>query len=728
MFRIIRFTGGLVLITSSLVGTSTSALAQTDALRCYGQEDWIGLWDGPDGLDDRPWALAMAPDGSRVYVTGYNMHLSEGCCYNYATVAYDTGGGGEAWVAHYDGPGGSNDHAFALGVSPDGGAVYVTGLSRTGTYIDSSDYGTVGYDADTGEELWATLYNGPGGNYDKANALGVSPDGSIVFVTGESRFSSTSSDWDFATVAYDANDGEELWVTRYDGPGNDEDKANALVVSPDGSTVFVAGWSMGNGTSLDYAMVAYDATTGEELWAARYNGPGNDEDRVGDPLQGKALSISPDGATVFVTGESRSGVLLGSADYATVAYDAVTGDELWVARYNGSGDGHDAARDLDVSPDGDVVFVTGRSLGDETVTDYATVAYNAATGEELWVSRYDMAYGTEEPEGLVVSPDGSTVYVTGGSLGSTTDYATVAYDATTGEELGVVRFDGIDSADRVYGLGISPDGSEIYVTGYSISNLNPPTGTGYDYATMAYDAESFISCLENDDTPNAIVLTESGSVEGSNFGATLEENEPEVSCPWGSWSTNYSVWWSFIPEVDGEATISLEGSDFNTILSLHDASDLSEVACNDDVDFDGGLYWSLLEDVPVSQGESYLIRVAGHNESNSNMGDIQLEIDAPFTIADEATPEEIAEGLSVPSPNPARETTTFTIAVERSQDVTVEALDVTGRRVQTLYTGTLASGVSEALTLDTSVLPAGVYLIRATGEDFTETQHLTVVH
>jgi hypothetical protein len=54
-------------------------------------------------------------------------------------------------------------------------------------------------------------YNGPGNSYDFANALGVSPDGSKVFVTGESNASSALDSKDYATVAYNASTGASLW-------------------------------------------------------------------------------------------------------------------------------------------------------------------------------------------------------------------------------------------------------------------------------------------------------------------------------------------------------------------------------------------------------------------------------------------------------------------------------------------------------------------------------------
>lgn len=49
-------------------------------------------------------------------------------------------------------------------------------------------------------------------------------------------------------------------------------------MSPDGSEVFVTGYSIGNRTSYDYATLAYDASTGDQLWLRRYNGSANGDD------------------------------------------------------------------------------------------------------------------------------------------------------------------------------------------------------------------------------------------------------------------------------------------------------------------------------------------------------------------------------------------------------------------------------------------------------------------
>ena len=56
-----------------------------------------------------------------------------------------------------------------------------------------------------------------------------------------------------------------------------------------------------------------------------------------------------------------------------------------MARYHGPTDVSDTAESLSVSPDGRKLFVTGTSS-----LEYITLAYDTATGGQLWVSRYEL--------------------------------------------------------------------------------------------------------------------------------------------------------------------------------------------------------------------------------------------------------------------------------------------------------------------------------------------------
>ena len=429
---------------------------------------WARHTVGPANAVVAGAALGVSPDGSRIFVTT----RSGAGLDDYDTVAYDAHGH-RLWERRYDGPDHLAAGPTALAVSPGGARVFVTGHIEGATTGD--DYATIAYQARTGATLWTARYDGEeGGADDAASSIGVSPDGSRVFVTGTSGAGD-----DLATVAYDAVTGSQQWVTRYAPPdgGGYFDGAGELGVSPDGSRVFVTGSNAPFEDSwIDYTTIAYDALTGVELWARIYNGPGNGID------QAHELVVTPDGSGVIVTGSSEGA--LGDPNFATVRYDAVTGDQVWVRRYDGPHNAYDYPTDIGVSPDGSRVFVTGTSYrygGDDG--NFTTVAYTGA-GNELWSRRYDgPASGDDVASALAVSPDGSAVFVTGQTKTPTGDgLGTMAYDATTGVQLWSARYEqpGWRGLDRVGALRVSPGGGRVYVTGLTHE------GDSSVYTTVAY--------------------------------------------------------------------------------------------------------------------------------------------------------------------------------------------------------------------------------------------------
>jgi WD40 repeat protein len=430
------------------------------------------------GLTSGGLALGVSPNGGRVYVTGWN---DSGGLGDYATAAYDARSGNRLWAAGYDGPAGSVDVAKSLSQSPDASRVYVTGYS-VGIGLD---YATVAYDALTGTKLWVARFNGTANENDDARVVSASPDGTHVFVTGLSR--GTTTYYDYVTIAYDAQTGAPLWTARYAGPAGSDDRATALAVSPDGSRVYVTGES---GSSFsDYVTVAYDGLTGSQLWVADHNGPGNGFDTP------TAILVDSAGNRVFVTGVDQGGVYGANAtyyDYATVAYDALSGSELWVARYNsplGTADGLlpvDGALAIAQNPKAGLVYVTGFSKDVYPNNAAATLAYDVGTGKLVWEARYK-GPGGSFASALAVSPDGTQVYVTGASRSQATDedYATLAYDAFHGTQLWVTLYNGpANGLDRASAVVVSPNGSEVFVTGYSAGGINPYSVA----ATVAYCA------------------------------------------------------------------------------------------------------------------------------------------------------------------------------------------------------------------------------------------------
>src|SRR5206468_11326190 len=117
--------------------------------------------------------------------------------------------------------------------------------------------------------------------------------------TGESYVPSKDA-YAYATIAYDAFSGQQLWLTRYKGPVRGDNVARAIVISPDGSTLFVTGESIGPGGDWDYATVAYDPGTGQQRWVRRYAGPAGDQDYASN------TAVAPGGSRVYVTGYSTA--------------------------------------------------------------------------------------------------------------------------------------------------------------------------------------------------------------------------------------------------------------------------------------------------------------------------------------------------------------------------------------------------------------------------------------
>ncbi len=350
-----------------------------------------------------------------------------------------------------------------------GAALSTVGLAGAGASGEAS------HAAAQGAQLWVKRYNGPGNGRDGAFSTAVSRDGKTVFVTGSSA--GATSGQDYATVAYNAATGARRWVQRYNGPGDGLDFAESVAVSPDWKTVVVTGGSTGVTSGEDYATVAYNAATGARRWVQRYNGPGNRSDFA------ESVAVSPDGKTVVVTGDS-TGVTSGE-DYATVAYNAATGARRWVRRYNGPGNGGDEARAVAVSRDGKTVFVTGGSEGATSGSDWATIAYAAATGARRWVQRYNGPGNfTDGANALAVGPAGGVVFVTGTAFVAHTgpNYATVAYSAATGARRWVKLYTGSGLRSTALSVAVSPNGGKVFVTGGSRGAAD------FDYATVAYTA------------------------------------------------------------------------------------------------------------------------------------------------------------------------------------------------------------------------------------------------
>jgi len=404
------------------------------------------------------------------------------------------------WTSYFNSSSNDNDEVSSMTVDVSGN-VYVTGYSIVSG--NDKDFITIKYNS-AGVSQWTSRYNNPAMNDDDEAISLTTDDMGNVYVTGFSKGNGTFKD--YLTVKYSPS-GNELWTARYNGTGNDDDIAVSVEVTNSGN-VIVSGTSVGDLTSEDYLTIMYNSN-GAEQWTARYN-----YDLVDDIEIAKSMTVDGFG-NVYVTGFSYG--LSKNEDYAVVKYNS-SGSEQWVARYNGPSDSYDISTDIITDISGNV-YVTGYSFDNVSLEDYATIKYNSY-GEQQWVSKFNGASGKFDIANSITTDNAGNVFVTGYSfdVNSSEDYATIKYNSAGGQQW-VSLYNGTGN-DFDIATSIKSDvNGNVYVAGYSYGS-----GTQEDFATVKYNsngdqqwAEIFNGDADSSDIAASLAIDQSGNIYTSGY-------------------------------------------------------------------------------------------------------------------------------------------------------------------------------------------------------------------
>lgn len=414
-------------------------------------EAWLAVEDDPDGLApfQSPVDVAASPDGGTVYVAMMESTPGSESRGRWVIVARNVATGAVRWTSRPLGAPTEYSFPTSLAVSPDGSRLFVVGSRRTGYWDPDGHLLLTAFDAATGQSLWTSTFDGSPGGVDNARSLVVSPDGAEIYLAG---ISGAGGDLDYAAIAYDAATGERRWVTRYRGVGgNGTDSPFDVALTPDGGTLLMTGWSDGHGEyNVDFATVAFrtrGAEAGAIKWDARYDAHGAQA-----PDRANAIAVSPDGSTVYAGGMSAEDLDGPPFDvnyrFTILAYDIESGDQRWIVRRSFEGANWAEVNDLAVSPDGTSVYATGFANGSQN-TDTIVAAYDAGTGVEKWFKREALPEHDSE-RGTAVLATQQAVVVSGASSTHLSeplflfekrlvDHATVAYDPVNGTKLWTAR-------------------------------------------------------------------------------------------------------------------------------------------------------------------------------------------------------------------------------------------------------------------------------------------------
>ncbi len=422
---------------------------------------------------------------------------------------------GLQWASRYNGGGNSLDWSYAIAIDPAGNVV-VTGYSTgAGT---GKDYKTIKYDQ-AGAILWEASFNGPINGGDYSNALTIDATGN-VYVTGRVDYGTSS---DMVTIKYNSQ-GVQQWLARYMGASNLSDEGKTIKVDGSGN-VYVGGRTTSSVTGIDCITVKYNPD-GSEAWVKTYTASGSNEDYV--------VSLDVDNAGNVYSGGCSVGATSGQ-DLVVIKYNSA-GNEEWVKRQNGAGNGGDALVSLKISPDGGIVaagyvyngpvqshntytikydengsilwqqeynglgskidfatamtidnnnniYLTGLTtqiINSRPDSNYATLKYDPS-GHLQWVATYDGPNNSVDISRTIFVDNAANVYISGSSKGiGSDDYATIKYN-TNGAVQWIMSYNGTGNSNDYSSSVVADAQGNAYVTGRSIG-----ASSDFDYATLKY--------------------------------------------------------------------------------------------------------------------------------------------------------------------------------------------------------------------------------------------------
>lgn len=401
-----RDTSGNVIVTGTSWNGSNFDIV-TVKYDPAGNQLWASSFNGSGNGFDEARAIDVDENGNS-YITGYT--LSTGNNYNIITIKYDASGT-QMWATTYNGSANGFDEGYDI-TSDAAGNVYVCGSAETS---NAADYVTLKYNS-AGVQQWASLYNGSGANSDQAYAICIDGSGN-VYVTGYS-WGGTTPDFDIATLKYN-NAGAQQWVYRYNGPGTRFDSGQDIEVNSTGD-VFVCGYTRAAVGITNYESVLLKVNnSGAFQWARTYNGPGNDYDRA------NRLLIQSNG-NVAITGRSV-GTTSTAEDLILLNYNGGSGTLIWERRYDGGFVQWDEGKDLSTDQFGNL-YVTGYSYNTGSNNNYITFKYDSLGAMEWLVKYNGPANNSDQAFAMFTDTLGNIYLTgQSKGAGTLEDYNTIKY-------------------------------------------------------------------------------------------------------------------------------------------------------------------------------------------------------------------------------------------------------------------------------------------------------------
>jgi outer membrane protein assembly factor BamB len=226
--------------------------------------------------------VVLVDGNGNVYLSGNDNFFTKYSLHDYrlTTVKYDKNGH-QLWSAYQ--------------VTGEEGSVYVAGaaLDNMGNvYVEWNSYGavyeTTRFSGNDGSVIWRA--DDPTGNFGSlANGLALDSSNNVFVSWKNAHYNPSTA---YGTYKINTN-GAYVWTNNYPSIPSTVSVGTAIAVGPD-NNVYVTGYSPGTNSGNDIVTIKYD-NNGNQIWLQRYNGPGNGDD------EGNAIAVDANG-NVYVTG------------------------------------------------------------------------------------------------------------------------------------------------------------------------------------------------------------------------------------------------------------------------------------------------------------------------------------------------------------------------------------------------------------------------------------------
>jgi len=454
------------------------------------------------GQDDTPAGIFFKPDGLKMYIVGDSGNdVNE---YNLST-AWDIS---TSVYSQNFSVSGQDTNPAGIFFKPDGLKMYIAGAN--GNNVNE-------YNLSTAWDISTSVYNQ---NFSVSSQesypLGVSfkPDGTKMYIFGETGDDvneyNVGTAWDISTSVY---------VQNFSVAGQDS-SPSGIFFKPDGLKMYIVGRS--SDKVHEYGMGSFVSSTG---YAASITNSGGQIDSAfwtdinsmtTDEISGAGAvhyAVSTDNHTTWSVIKNGSGVRpIVRNNSGTWQYNSavdLVGWDISSASFlqNFSVSAQEATPNgLFFKPDGTKMYVIGYS-GDDVNEYNLSTAWDISTS--VYGQNFSVAGEDNQPKSIFFKPDGLKMYVIGGNGRRVHEYnLSTAWDVSTASN--TQNFSVYSQESEPNGLFFKPDGTKMYISGYSGDDVNEyNVSTAWDISTASF-LQNF-SVASQETVPNGIFFKPDGT-------------------------------------------------------------------------------------------------------------------------------------------------------------------------------------------------------------------------